>query len=389
MSAKITYFPVDNGDMTLVETDSGKVILIDTNIRKGDEFPDVLKMLRDRLPEDSDGRKFVHLFVWSHPDEDHCKGMEEHFHLGKSDDYVKEKGLIFINEIWSSPMVYRRASSNLTYSADAKALKEEVKRRVNRYKEVKSMKNGEYVQIVCEDDDGKTDDIGDIVLNLDSTTSSINGSIDSTIEARILAPSPKSDLEGQEDKYSKNKSSVIINYRLDADGVKGKAQFLSGGDAEVVCWETLVERMENANTVGNLKYNILQAPHHCSWHVMSNESQSKAKEDGRVAQPSDKALKGLGQALNEAIIVSSSKKIENDDNDPPAHAAKKEYVKIVDGVDGSFKCVADNIKSGKQYPLEIEIKGSGNPKVKVLASFSVTSEAPDRQVNRGDSDTYA
>ncbi len=49
MSAKITFFPVGNGDMTLLETESGKKILIDCRIRKGDEYPDVSRMLRDTL----------------------------------------------------------------------------------------------------------------------------------------------------------------------------------------------------------------------------------------------------------------------------------------------------------------------------------------------------
>jgi len=389
MGAKITYFPVDNGDMTLIETDSGKFILIDTNIRNGDDHPDVLEMLRDRLPTDSDDRKFVHLFVWSHPDEDHCRGIKEHFHLGKSEDYDEEKGLIFINEIWSSPMVYRRASKNLAFSEDAKALKKEVKRRISRFEEVESMKNGEYVQIVCEDEDGKTDGVCDIVLDLDSTTSYINGETDSSIEARILGPSPKADLDEDEDKYSKNKSSVIINYRLDADGVKGKAQFLTGGDAEVVCWEALIKRMEDADTVSHLNYDILQAPHHCSWHAMSHESQSKAKEDDRIAELSGKALKALGQASQKAIIVSSSKEIEDDENDPPSYAAQEEYEKIVDDVDGSFKCVADNIKDDEQHPLEIEIGGHSGPKIKTLATLSISTSGPTRAANRSDSDTYA
>lgn len=58
MVAKITFFPVGNGDMTLIETDSGKKILIDCHIRSGSEHPDVLSMLKKRLTEDSKGRLY-------------------------------------------------------------------------------------------------------------------------------------------------------------------------------------------------------------------------------------------------------------------------------------------------------------------------------------------
>ena len=86
MNAKITFFPVDNGDMTLVELESGRTILIDTNIRAAADDPDdptrdVAKDLRDRLKRDDQGRLYVDVFLLSHPDQDHCSGLDKHFHL--------------------------------------------------------------------------------------------------------------------------------------------------------------------------------------------------------------------------------------------------------------------------------------------------------------------
>ena len=46
MAAVITFFPVDNGDMTLLELESGRRILIDINIRQpNDDVRDVAKDL--------------------------------------------------------------------------------------------------------------------------------------------------------------------------------------------------------------------------------------------------------------------------------------------------------------------------------------------------------
>ena len=64
MYSKISFFPVGNGDMTLIETESGRKIIIDMNIRTAaddpdDEIPDVAKMLRERLRRDSAGRLYV------------------------------------------------------------------------------------------------------------------------------------------------------------------------------------------------------------------------------------------------------------------------------------------------------------------------------------------
>lgn len=79
MVARIAFFPVGNGDMTLIELESGRKIVIDVNVRaaaddQDDETPDVAKMLRERLSRDGQGRLYVDAFLLSHPDKDHCSG---------------------------------------------------------------------------------------------------------------------------------------------------------------------------------------------------------------------------------------------------------------------------------------------------------------------------
>ena len=98
MSTTITYFPVGNGDMTLIclGDKAGTTILIDCNIRAAADDPDddtrdVAQDLRGRLKRDSKGRPFVDAFLTTHPDADHCRGAEKHFHLGPVKDYPDDK----------------------------------------------------------------------------------------------------------------------------------------------------------------------------------------------------------------------------------------------------------------------------------------------------------
>src|SRR5271157_6512505 len=90
MAAKITFFPVGNGDMTLITLGdaSGTTILIDCNIREAADDPedktrDAAKDLRQRIKRDANGRPYVDVFLQSHPDEDHCRGLRNHFYLGR------------------------------------------------------------------------------------------------------------------------------------------------------------------------------------------------------------------------------------------------------------------------------------------------------------------
>jgi hypothetical protein len=169
MSAKISFFPVDNGDMTLLVFESGRRVVVDVNIRQAadddddDETPDVASMLRDRLKRDSQGRLYVDAFLLSHPDEDHCRGLDRHFHLGPTDTWKKAEDKIIIREMWSSPIVFRRKDRiGETICPDAEAWRKEARRRVNLYKASQSKSNindGDRVLILGEDIDHKTDGV--------------------------------------------------------------------------------------------------------------------------------------------------------------------------------------------------------------------------------------
>ena len=127
MTARLSFFPVGNGDMTLVQTKGGHRILIDMNIRSAaddpdDDTPDVAAKLRDKLIRDAAGWLYVDALLLSHPDEDHCRGLRGHFHLGPPDEWSNSADKIVIREIWSSPMVFRRASRRHVLCDDSESV---------------------------------------------------------------------------------------------------------------------------------------------------------------------------------------------------------------------------------------------------------------------------
>ena len=244
MTAHLSFFPVGNGDMTLVQTEGGHTILIDVNIRTAaddpdDDTPDVASKLRDKLTRDSAGRLSVDALLVSHPDEDHCRGLRKHFHLGPPDEWSKSADRILIREIWSSPMVFRRASRRHVLCEDARAFNAEARRRVRRFRDTPwAVGDGDRVLILGEDEDGKTDDLQWILVRMDETFSRINGVKDCTMSACLLAPLPSAD-DDDEENLSKNNSSTIMRFSLAGGGTIDKGRFLTGGDAEVAIWEKL------------------------------------------------------------------------------------------------------------------------------------------------------
>jgi hypothetical protein len=362
MASTITFFPVGNGDMTLIVLgdEAAARILIDCNIRGAaddpdDETRDVAQDLRSRLKRDGKGRPYVDVFVSSHPDQDHCRGIRNHFYLGEPGAYPDDKKpdnekRIVIRQIWSSPIVYRRASTNHSLTPDAKAFNTEAKRRVQlaREKKFTGIQDGDRILILGEDENGKTDDLEPILVKVDQDISSINGIKSSIFKARLLAPLPISEDECEEEELGKNHSSAILNIELaDDSSRKTVKKFLTGGDAEVLIWEKLWEKHETAPKV--LEYDLLQTPHHCSWHSLSRDSRSKL---GDKAAVSADAKSALSQIRSGGTIVASSFPIKDDDSDPPCYSAKLEYESITNDAKGEFICTDGYPTESKPAPLE-------------------------------------
>lgn len=364
MTASITFFPVGNGDMTLITFDNDQKLLVDINVRQAaddnnDDTHDVMADLRSRLARDEKGRLFVDGFLLSHPDKDHVRGLQTHFHLGSPDDWDEKDDKILIREMWSSPIVFRRASKSLALCDDAKAWAKEARRRVKLYRESGiSTVEGDRIQIMGEDEDGKTDDILAIVVKAEDVVTVLNRVAVGAFEARLLAPVPHSDDEELEELLDKNHSSVVLRFSIRGDGILDKCRFLTGGDAEVAIWERLWGK-HGTYQADWFSYDILQAPHHCSWHSLSYDSYSTYGEDAEVC---DDARSALGQTRKGAIIVASSKKIDPEEKDPPSDRAKREYISIIDGKSDRFVCVAD-IWEDEEQALQYNITASGVTKV--------------------------
>lgn len=368
MTAMITFFPVGNGDMTLLSlADANETkILVDCNIRNAADDPedstrDAARDLRSRIKRDQNGRPYVDVFALSHPDQDHCNGLIDHFYLGAPENYPDDfeedaKKRILIREIWSSPMVFRRACKSHTLCEDAKAFNTEAKRRValNRAKGFEGVSAGDRILILGEDEDGKTDDLTPILVHVDDIFNRVNGIQSQGFSARLLAPMPKAD-DDTEEQLSKNHSSVILNFAIASDTTGTVVrQFLSAGDAEVAIWERLWEKHKYNPSV--LAYDLMQTPHHNSWHSLSYDSWSERHEKADVSQA---ALAALSQISQSGCIVSSSDPISDDDNDPPCYGAKIIYENIARNAGGLFYCTGEYPAIEDAAPLEFSVTANG------------------------------
>lgn len=359
--------------MALITLDNGQTILIDINIRAAADDPDddtfdVASDLKERLKKDSKGRRYVDAFLVSHPDADHVTGLTNHFHLGPPDDFPEknDNDLIFIREMWSSPIVFRRASTQHKLCEEAKAWAKEARRRVTRFRESgMDTVEGDRILILGKDKGKKTDDIMDIVIECKERITKVNRVDAGAFEGRLLAPIfIEKDDDPLLDVLEKNNSSVIIRFSIKGDGVADRCRFLSGGDAGVAIWERLWQRHSEDKNTNWLSYDIMETPHHCSWRTLSHDRWSELGEKVKVC---DDARNALSQTREGAVIVASCNPIKKEEPNPPHERAKREYLTMVDGSDERFICLSDYVEK-EERSLEFKISSSGTTKVRKLTT---------------------
>ena len=381
-NSTVTLFPVGekNGGMILIKLNDlyKTTIVVDCSI--GDEsiadHCDVNEELRSRLPEYSNGRPYVDAFMLTHRHEDHIKGFKKHFHVGSIDDYKDddEELKIVIKELWSSHIFLKPSSSNYNLCSDAKAFNKEMKRRVKLFEESKTIQpECDRAIIIGKDPDGKTDNLNEINYDIGESFVKLNNlDISKKLKGIILSPIEKQEEEDDKIFNDKNRQSIVMNLEVIQGDYKNK--LLLTADAECLVWEKLWKKYKSDKE--KLEYDIMTAPHHCSWHSLSYDSQSK-DDDPKICE---KAKDALSQKKDGAFIVSQSKVVKDDNDDPPSKAAKDEYIKIVGNK--QFLCTNEHPKPDKPEPIVFNLTGDGPQKKGVpeksklsVAALSATKEA--------------
>lgn len=367
MASDITFFPVGNGDMTLIRLPGPEqfTILVDcyfiedtSDTVSNTSIDDVYKY----LPIDANGRPYVDVYMLSHPDDDHCHGAKDTLHLGPVDDYVDnpKKGnrkKIFVRELWSAPMVFRRKGKDESLTPDAQQIKKEAKRRVDVFRKTNvdsssTLPDGNRVLILGQDQkkDGQDRLAGleAIHIDIDEAFTVADGG-ETRMEAHVRGPLPPCSSEEEEEVLKSNRSSIILQLDVYVSGKPLNTVLLSG-DAEVGVWQRLYSRYKN--NLDALSYDLLLAPHHCSWGVLSEE------ESSNTAKPDPDALQALSQT-DSGYIVASSKAIKDNDDNPPSYRARGEYIGILNDDDTRFFCTGEWPDEDDPEPLTFEFTSQG------------------------------
>lgn len=350
MTEYMTFFPVGNGDMTLLTTDSKKNLLFDCNMKKSAEEEsnsdfDCNEYLHDILEQDED-ILFVDAMFLTHSDQDHCRGMVEYFNLCKPEDVDNEK--IRINELF---VPARLLLEDEHRNDDADAIRDEANRRLDLFGTDEFDLNGNRLKIVGYSEELK--DYNDIIIAAGENIPNIADISEDGVEIFVLRP-VKRDTDDQNAGVNDCTASFKLTFTIGGE----KFVAIIGGDITCENWKEVIKYNSD------LEFDIFLAPHHCSWHSVSTEDTKDGEADEEVED-------FLEKSKNRAYVIASSKKIKRNDDNPPSYRAKNVYIKHLQD-DERFICTAEYPDEDNPKPLVMKITSQG---VSIKpSSSSVTSK---------------
>ncbi len=355
----IKYYPVGNGDMSLVTLKDHTSILIDCNIRNCDneDIFDVKSDLMNSIQKDN-GIPFVDIFILTHGDQDHCRGFKKHFYQGPPENYTyahSKDGLIRVDTMWFSPMISEQHTNE-----DEDAYQKEAERRIELHRkgDLKKDNPGNRIKIIGYDDNIDYSDLNHLRAIPGNIVTRFNDRDQTLFSIFIHAPF-KEHLESLGDD-KKNSTSIVFQARflnnISQSDFSALAMF--GGDSDHTTWCIILEKTKKYDNELALKWDLLLSPHHCSWSFFNDRPQEENPD------PKKTSLEVLDYRRKNAKVISSSKEIMENDDNPPHYEARRQYVKKV--TENNFlnteTCIVVN-KIPQPIIFEITQQGVVKPKL--------------------------
>lgn len=368
----IKYYPVCNGDMTLITLADKTTILIDCNIResaKGDDDEklfDVHEDLLNSIYKDKDGIPFVDIFISTHGDQDHCRGFEKNFYQGNPKNYSstdKKNNLIRVDAMWFSPMIAEEHTNT-----DEDAYQTEAERRLKLHRDKTASKDdaGNRIRIIGYDGNAKYEDLDHLRSIPGDVVKRFNDKDQDTFSIFVHSPFKKHLTSATKDK---NSTSIVFQARFKEkkEDTKYITLAMFGGDSDHYAWDTILKETKKSGKDKSeyaLNWDIFLAPHHCSWSFFNDRPQVDNKE------PKKTSLEVLDfKRGSSPKVIASCKKVVEAKPNPPHNAAKKQYVDKV-GDANFWNTTVYDLKDDTPQPIIFEITTNGPIKPKVVEGSS-------------------
>jgi hypothetical protein len=266
--------------------------------------------------------------------------------------------------MWFSPMIAEQYTND---DEDAHQCEAERRLELHRNNHPEKDKAGNRIKIIGYDSNKDYKDLNHLRAVPGDVVTRFNDNNQQTFSIFIHAP-----FKLHLDSANKDKNSASIVFQARFKAYSWSSDFcclaMFGGDSDHTTWAQILERtkrFKNDVTEKALNWDLFLAPHHCSWTFFNDTSKDDVKST---------SLEALGYARRGAWVIASSKKIVNNDDNPPYADAKKEYVKKLPSSDKFLNTAVEPNESAPE-PIIFDITSNGPARAPKKTTGSAWSSA--------------
>jgi len=351
MKHTVTFFPVGNGDTSLIELDNGKWLLMDYFHQDQGEDPtnpiiDLKQTLTNKL--NAARKAAFDVVMFTHADNDHIRGASDFFffeHAAKYQGNERPK----IEELWV-PAAFVLEEGLEDHD---RVIRQEARHRIRKGKGIKVFSKPEALKqwlsnngLSVEDRRACFVDAGQIVPNF---LPSIDG-------FELFCHAPFKEQIDDEEEYRNNASIILHGSFVFPTASFG---YFIIGDADFDYLEKVVTRSEENENENRLAWDLYFIPHHCSYKGLSGD---KGETETTPTDPIARLLK-KGRPQNYMVVsclAFETLEKPEDRSLPPHIQAKRCYERYSGATKGRKLFVTMAYPTHKDpKPLVIEITENG------------------------------
>lgn len=355
--AKLLFYPVGNGDSTLIHLADDRLLLVDFNNWSADAADDGRVSLDEELRGylANQNRDCLDVVAFSHADVDHVQGAEDFFWLECAPEYQDDDRVRIDELIVPASLVLETG-----LEGSAKAIHDEAQHRLRCGTGIRVCGEPERLETWLDregiDPSSRTDLItraGQCLPGFDR----YHGQVE------IFVHSPFS-FQMEDEDAPRNANCIVWHLTLYEDG--RELRCMLGADADHQNWaDILYITMKNGNE-DRLYWDLFRTSHHCSYLALSAEK----GEEETVPREEVAGLFELG--TDNCLLIASSHAIPTEDTDQPPHRQAAAFYRKTAREKGD----GDNFvvtmewppKSDKRSPVIVETSPFGFELVKTLAT---------------------
>ena len=342
----LSFFPLGNADTTRIVSPHGHRFLFDFAPVTDDNAQfDLEEDVRVDLRQA--GKDGVDVLCITHVDHDHCRRIEEVFHLEHSLSH-QGSGRLKIKTLWVPAAAITETGLK---TESAQRVQKEARHRLRQgsgivvFSAPKALDDwlwGEGINPASRS--GCIHHAGDLVRGWSFQQDEIEFFVHSPLSWR-------QDKQGEV--VVRNSASVVLQVVMRVNG--SDTRLLLGADVDSADLEEVVKSTRRHDNDGRLDWDVLKLFHHCSYKALNKDDRG-VQETKPVPEVAD-LIETHG--AERSIIVSPSDPIpatlSKEGDQPPHRQAANYYKRIQESRTGQFKVTMDT----PERPITISIKGGG------------------------------